>query len=381
MITRKKANICLPQTLPNELIEEILLRLPVKSLLRFKCVCKSWLSLISNPQFAKLHFDVAKTTQLLLRSCLGSKIDVIDIEAPLHGDSMKLVLNIPSSSTTYKRKSMVNLVGSCRGLILLTTILPYSNLVNFMIWNPSTGFSKQFNKPFNNTIICGIGYNSSIDGIVVVAIVISRPTSIIEISSTEVHCFSSRTNSWSYIEVPFTYQLLGFEFGNGLFLNGALHWLVRSNDLSLKIIAFDVMERKLSEIPLSHDLTVRLQTYIYHLKVIKGYLCLWYVGSESLKAELWTMKEYKVQESWTNSFIFSNIYPIQSFYPIYFTKNGEILGYGRHHTLLKVNEQGELLDHSKVRRFINEHSILNYCMYTESLLSLPEDYEKSSKDE
>ncbi|KAG4970224.1 hypothetical protein AAZX31_13G091900 [Glycine max] len=34
--------------LPEELIIEILLRLPVKSLLRFKRVCNSWLSLISD---------------------------------------------------------------------------------------------------------------------------------------------------------------------------------------------------------------------------------------------------------------------------------------------------------------------------------------------
>ena len=47
-------------TLPillDELIVEILVRLPVRSLLQFKSVCKSWKTLISNSQFAKDHLQ------------------------------------------------------------------------------------------------------------------------------------------------------------------------------------------------------------------------------------------------------------------------------------------------------------------------------------
>ncbi|MED6112567.1 hypothetical protein PIB30_062820 [Stylosanthes scabra] len=38
-----------------DLLTEILLRLPVKDLLRCKCVCKKWKSFISNPQFCYRH--------------------------------------------------------------------------------------------------------------------------------------------------------------------------------------------------------------------------------------------------------------------------------------------------------------------------------------
>ncbi|KAF5818685.1 putative F-box domain-containing protein [Helianthus annuus] len=46
-------------SVPGEVIEEILLRLPVKSVLRFRTLSKPWLSHISNPSFTKLHFTRA----------------------------------------------------------------------------------------------------------------------------------------------------------------------------------------------------------------------------------------------------------------------------------------------------------------------------------
>ncbi|KAJ0789150.1 putative F-box domain-containing protein [Helianthus annuus] len=50
---------------PEELIEDILSRLPVKSILRFKSVSKPWLSLISAPSFHKLHSAVGPRTTAL----------------------------------------------------------------------------------------------------------------------------------------------------------------------------------------------------------------------------------------------------------------------------------------------------------------------------
>ncbi|KAM3340851.1 hypothetical protein P3S68_028486 [Capsicum galapagoense] len=41
--------------IPPEVIDEILSRLPVKSLLRFKCVSKSFKSLIDSPKFIQAH--------------------------------------------------------------------------------------------------------------------------------------------------------------------------------------------------------------------------------------------------------------------------------------------------------------------------------------
>ncbi|KAM3198794.1 hypothetical protein P3L10_034459 [Capsicum annuum] len=49
--------------LQEEIIMDILSRLPVQSLLRFKCVSKFWMTLISQPYFTTKHFNHAKHNQ------------------------------------------------------------------------------------------------------------------------------------------------------------------------------------------------------------------------------------------------------------------------------------------------------------------------------
>ncbi|KAL3721378.1 hypothetical protein ACJRO7_033809 [Eucalyptus globulus] len=43
--------------LPQDVVDEILKRLPVASLLQFKCVCWSWRSAIDDPRFVTLHLN------------------------------------------------------------------------------------------------------------------------------------------------------------------------------------------------------------------------------------------------------------------------------------------------------------------------------------
>ena len=47
--------------LPHDVVLNILILLPVKSLIRFRCVCKSWYFSISNPNFISNHLNQPKT--------------------------------------------------------------------------------------------------------------------------------------------------------------------------------------------------------------------------------------------------------------------------------------------------------------------------------
>ncbi|KAF7065394.1 hypothetical protein CFC21_071500 [Triticum aestivum] len=62
---RSDKRLCRPALpeMPDELVLEILLRLPVKSLLKFKCVCKDWHAIISGPSFIRMHLERSVSNQ------------------------------------------------------------------------------------------------------------------------------------------------------------------------------------------------------------------------------------------------------------------------------------------------------------------------------
>ncbi|RDY08303.1 F-box protein CPR30, partial [Mucuna pruriens] len=370
---KRRFTLPLAPTLPEEMIEEILLRLPVRSVLRFKCVCKSWLSLTSDPQFAKSHFDLAAVpTHRILKFSKYSIAKSAEIDNPFQLNSAELVVNIPHPSPDRNHKWRIDVVGSCRGFLLLAAAT--SDIIYFLIWNPSTSLEKRFNKVWSMLpYLCGIGYDSSTDDYVVVMITLP----LLHIHGrlgTEIHCFSSRTNSWSYTENTVPYISFSNDFSHhGSLLHGAVHWLVHSYyGFHPVIIAFDVMERKLSEIPLPPDLADRSE--IYDLRLMGKCLCLCFLGYESGPAEMWMMKEYKVQSSWTKLYILPPIcYPPRCYFaPICFTRDGEILGYDNSKTLVRLHHRGELLEHRVHGQCEGIYRFPHCGMYRESLLSLPD---------
>ena len=64
----------------DDIITEILLRVPAKSLIRFRCVCKSWRALISDPSFVQNH----------LRRVSPSHSNLLLVTSPYQADVLKL---------------------------------------------------------------------------------------------------------------------------------------------------------------------------------------------------------------------------------------------------------------------------------------------------
>ncbi|KAL2339027.1 hypothetical protein Fmac_013473 [Flemingia macrophylla] len=350
--------------LPTELIIQILLRLPVKSLVRCKCVSKFWFSLISDPHSAKSHFELVptRTQRLLLQQDLVPVFRSIDLNASLHDDSASFEINL--------NFSYPHIIGSCRGLALSNSFR------TLLVWNPCTGFRKQFSaSPLESrlddlffTFLYGFGYDSSTDDYLVVQA--SRDPSS---RSARVEVFSLRDDAWKEIE--------GIHYINsidlpryGSLLNGAIHWLAFREDVWMNVIvAFDLMERSFSEIPLPAVDLEEFQSFDFELRVLGDSLCLCisHLGF-GWPAGIWVMKEYKVQSSWTFQTIDIPVdtYPNKSFYAICSTKCGDIVGTDGSSGLVKFNNEGQLLEYRSYadddRRYESE-----VVVYTESLLSPP----------
>ncbi|KEH41836.1 F-box protein interaction domain protein [Medicago truncatula] len=317
------AEVDAPPYLPDELITKILVRLPVKSLIRFKSVCKSWFSLISDNHFANSHFQVTAATHTLRILFLTATpefryIAVDSLFTDDYNEPVPLNPNFPLPEFEFD----LEIKASCRGFIYVHTCS------EAYIWNPSTGFLRQIPFPPNvsNLIFYGFGKSS-----------------------------------------PFVYPLVESVF------NGAIHWLAFNYDThEYLVVAFELVERKLVEIPLPDDFDHGYT--VCGLWVCRGFLSLWVMVDEDT-VDIWVMKEYKVQSSWTKTLVLTTYDTIHNVSLVCCTTSGDIVGTDSRTGLVRYDEEGEFLEHTYYCK--DSRNGFRLAMYTESLLSLPSDNEEA----
>ncbi|KAF7081887.1 hypothetical protein CFC21_085793 [Triticum aestivum] len=121
-------------TLPDNLVVEILSRLPFKSFCRFKCVCKSWLAFSSNPNY---HENLPKIPTGLF----GQYQDLNKKATKLIGQPRK-VEQIDGALSFLPQYPQLELVDCCNGLVLcMRRSMDWSNrkiIYHFIVCNPAT---------------------------------------------------------------------------------------------------------------------------------------------------------------------------------------------------------------------------------------------------
>ncbi|KAK9994103.1 hypothetical protein SO802_023806 [Lithocarpus litseifolius] len=306
--------------LPDEIVLEILARLPVKSVLRFRCVCKSWYSFISDPNFISTHLNHNHHHQhhyVIHRP----KIIPFPFHTPPSRSNLQVCTlafdrtfeTISESRIPFTFQSgYPHLVGSCNGILCFTDFIT-SKSKDVYLWNPSIRKFKRLPDTCLTqlrTLVLGFGYDSQNNDYKVVRI---SQTRVKDVLALEVEVYSLSSDSWKRVGLGISWTPNAFSFSfNGIlafpFVSGHLHWMIEVKEVgggqemffSAMILSFDVNSEKFKELPLPSDegsfiVTKCVTSFKGKLALIKlGYG----VQPHSMLCSIWVMKEYGVLDSW-----------------------------------------------------------------------------------
>ncbi|KAL7130408.1 hypothetical protein ABFS83_13G132000 [Erythranthe nasuta] len=277
-------------TLPFELVEDILRRLPVKSLKRFRAVAKLWCSLIDSENFVKMHLQKSVASNSHRSLVLGGlAVYTVDL------DSLDKA-HVVKPPFYYKTVDCIS--NSCNGIVLVISDPP-------VLWNP---FSRDYKvlpqcsaeypvvDEYYTKTTCGFGYDSIKDDYKIVRVVEYRNKSSHVWMNSKTMIYGLKSNSWREIE-DFPYPLPFLKGHWRAFVSGAMHTLVEEYDRGYRarIMAFSVESEKHYEVAMPPGF--RTRTFELNLDSIEGRLCL--VCTNRSRAVIWVMNEYGVKESWT----------------------------------------------------------------------------------
>ncbi|XP_012852404.1 PREDICTED: F-box/kelch-repeat protein At3g06240-like [Erythranthe guttata] len=276
---------------PTELLSEILVKLPVKTLIRFTAVSKSWRSIITSAAFIASHLSTNSKNQtvLLTRYGLDNKLDQFSLlevsENGGFGINSSMVLEAPFGfQIEYSR-----VVGYCDGLVCLSNCMFFRNPSQrgIIIWNPSARYST-------------------------VLVVVFRRRSR----------YFPDTWSWRRLIRGVDVALRAYSnVYRRAFLYGVVHWLAKEpiHDRS-SVLAFDIGDEVFGEVMLPDELATGASVEL-GVFVIEESLGI--VGSTNELCDVWVMKEYRVKESWTKLYKIDLAEEIKNL--VGFWKNGEAL--------------------------------------------------------
>ncbi|KAK1367171.1 putative F-box domain-containing protein [Heracleum sosnowskyi] len=347
------------------LIAEILSRLPVKILLRCRCVSKPWCSLIDSPRFVKAHIKWSiecNTNSGLIVSdgiLYSVNFDFLD-------NATVVEIDQPLKSLLYDSTIM----GSCNGLHCLLT--PKSGM---FAWNPATRKCKKLApaptdllRPFkySQASMYGFGYDGVNDDYKVLSVL--QPAHAVD--GYKVLVYGMKTDSWKRLQnLPSHFQNIGAWC---IYSSGALHWLVIKTvgqESCISIFAVDLGVEKYREVPMPKVQHKDINEM--GLVIFDRSLCLLEYHPH-IRVDVWVMNDYGVENSWCKLFTVEHKKVIRNYcmsvIPIAYSKN-------RGDVLLQVDNMKAMwynLQRKKIKTIKNMPDSFGLEAYTESIV--PPDY-------
>ncbi|PON58296.1 F-box domain containing protein [Trema orientale] len=381
--------------LPEEIITDMLVRLDVKSLMRCKCVCKSWRSLISELRFAKLHVQ-RQPHSLIIPACVhspfwqGTEFLIYSFENPDEHSTYKFPMTIEKST-----ESMV--VEGCDNGVLCVRALPHNTVY---LWNPATNEVKKLppspasDQWLHPSIRVGFGYDTLTNDFKVVRVCAQVDTCFFGRYSN-VAVYSLRTNSWKKIEMPYKFSSLGASYTYfftstiseiPVALNDCVHWLWSfgrspvygdvDRDLMSGIVAFDLSTEVFELINLpQHVKEFKVKT------IGKVFEQLSFVMLDPHKSiEIYVMKEYGVSDSWIK---YSTIKQLECPIPLHEADEYQLINFANLCDIVLIHSSKSTLCYDvEAKEFIcssEDLPVCEYNTYVESIFQIKGEHKTSDQ--
>ncbi|XP_028791772.1 F-box/kelch-repeat protein At3g23880-like [Neltuma alba] len=288
--------------LHEEIIRNILKRLPVKSLLRFQCVCKQWKNLIKTRSFVAdhlHHFGHQNLSLLLERSRL--RLCLLDCGLQLHE-----VQNAPLS----KSVNGAMIVGSCNGLLSVEINRDKKFPPSLLLWNPANRVFRYVpRRTYSDSNKCEVGFGFSA---VANDYKIVRTYAKFGDAVNRVEVFSLSRGTWKGIDIG---NLKGVKlYAGSVTTNGAIFWSglklgAEEKDDTEVIVSFELAKEVFTLLPrpeLDYNASERLTVYENKLAMLSK---IWDADDESSDwIDLWVMEEGNCAsgEGWSWSKIYTS---------------------------------------------------------------------------
>ncbi|KAL3653849.1 hypothetical protein CASFOL_003530 [Castilleja foliolosa] len=317
--------------LPRDITIEIFSRLPVKSLMRFKCVSTSFYNFISNdPLFRKKHlYHQSSFKKVILvphhhSTTLGRynvftcPIVSLSPERGVCEDTTDLELRDRKSDFI----DGIRFHNSCDGLLCMSM-----SGGDVVIWNPTTRQVDRFHSCVYNYIpkLRWFGYSLAHDPRANVYKLLGL--TIYSHNTYRLYLYSMEMEMWRYIEESSACDYVKYD-GNTTIVNGAFHWLGSSDEhfrMSHVVVTMDISDETYGTLALPqaicHNSTAPL------LFEFKGKLCIFTQHASNPCRDLWVMNEYGDVDSMMKMFCISFVDVPRFNYPIHMLEDDTLVTY------------------------------------------------------
>ncbi|CAN0841625.1 F-box protein CPR1 [Linum grandiflorum] len=304
--------------LPDDIVLHILVKLPAKTLLRFKCLSTSIRNLIQSPYFVAAHTEHQRTNHACI-AFLGYSAREFRTSPDNVTHSVVSSLSFPFLNNPNIEHPKLEYVGSWNGLVCLNIFKNSTstsiNPLNMVLWNPTTSEFSFAPLPLiipfdDDRLVYGFGYDSVSDNYKSVRIV--NPTSPGSPPEAEVLSWGQR--SWTKLaHEPVQSCLYGRISGiqpDPMTSKGRVIWLVSTTTPSAMLLSFELGQEKfewISPPPTDYD---GPHTYWVRIKCVwKGSLAM--LETKDSRTNLWLFNDVDDDEGRDRSCCWSKLFTVQ----------------------------------------------------------------------